>query len=265
MKNLKILIAFIIIFSTQSISYAQNKITINGYVKDASNGEDIIGATISIKEKNIAIATNPYGFYSISVEPGKYSISYSYLGYESQVKNIEISKNERIDIQLESKGKELKEVVVSSTKKNENVETMEMSMNKLDIKEIKSIPALLGEVDVIRSIQTLPGVSTVGEGASGFNVRGGGVDQNLILLDEAPVYNSSHLLGFFSVFNPDAVKDVKLLKGGIPAQYGGRLSSLLDIRMKDGNSKDFTANGGIGLISSRLTLEGPVRKIRVHL
>lgn len=258
--NLKFMIAFILLVFMQSFTHAQNKITINGYVRDASNGEDIIGATISIKEKNIAVATNPYGFYSITLEPGNYNISYNYLGYESQTKTINFSKNERIDIQLQSKGKELKEVVVSSTKKNENVETMEMSMNKLDIREIKSIPALLGEVDVIRSIQTLPGVSTVGEGASGFNVRGGGVDQNLILLDEAPVYNSSHLLGFFSVFNPDAVKDVKLLKGGIPAQYGGRLSSLLDIRMKDGNSKDFTANGGVGLISSRLTLEGPVKK-----
>ncbi len=240
--------------------FAQNKITLSGYVKDAANGEVIIGATVSIPSKNIAVATNPYGFYSISLPEGDYQIQYNYLGYESQTKTIQLVRNERIDIQLETKGKELKEVVVSSTKKNENISSNEMSMNKLDIKEIKAIPALLGEVDVVRSIQTLPGVSTVGEGASGFNVRGGGVDQNLILLDEAPVYNSSHLLGFFSVFNPDAVKDVKLLKGGIPAQYGGRLSSLLDVRMKDGNSKNFSANGGVGLISSRLTLEGPVQK-----
>lgn len=242
------------------IASAQSKVTISGYVKDKENGEVLFGSTVSVKGQTIAVATNAYGFYSLTLNPGEYTIVYNYLGYESSYKVVNLSKNERIDMLLQVKGRALDEVTVSSTKKNENVEEVSMSMNKMDIKEIKSLPALLGEVDVIRSIQTLPGVSTVGEGATGFNVRGGGVDQNLILLDESPVYNSSHLLGFFSVFNPDAVKDITLLKGGIPAQYGGRLSSLLDVRMKDGNANSFHGNGGIGLISSRLTLEGPVQK-----
>ncbi len=261
MKKLKllwILGAFMVFINTYAS--AQGKVTVSGYVKDAENGEVLFGATVSIKGTSIAVATNPYGFYSLTVEKGEQTIIYNYLGYEPQSKAISIQKSERIDMFLTVKGRAIKEVTISSTKKNENVEENKMSMNKMDIKEIKSMPALLGEVDVIRSIQSLPGVSTVGEGATGFNVRGGGVDQNLILLDEAPVYNSSHLLGFFSVFNPDAVKDVTLLKGGIPAQYGGRLSSLLDVRMKDGNAKEFHGNGGVGLISSRLTLEGPIQK-----
>lgn len=259
MKNLFTLL-ILITLGGMSKTYAQGKHTISGYVKDVENGEVLFGATVSVKGQNIAVATNAYGFYSLSLNPGEYQIVYNYLGYENLIRTVNLNKSERFDAMLNVKGKALKEVLVSSTKKNENVEEITMSMNKMDIKEIKSMPALLGEVDVIRSIQTLPGVSTVGEGATGFNVRGGGVDQNLILLDEAPVYNSSHLLGFFSVFNPDAVKDVTLLKGGIPAQFGGRLSSLLDVRMKDGNANNFRGNGGIGLISSRLTLEGPVQK-----
>jgi hypothetical protein len=257
---------FIIIFAVflyQSASvFAQgnDKVTLSGYVKDQRNGELLIGATVAVAGSSIAVSSNAYGYYSITLPRGKYQFQFNYLGFEKQVQEINLQKSERLDIQLNVTERAIKEVVISSTKKNENVTSTGMSMNKLDMQEIKSMPALLGEVDVIRSIQTLPGVSTVGEGASGFNVRGGGVDQNLILLDEAPVYNSSHLLGFFSVFNPDAVKDVRLLKGGIPAQYGGRLSSLLDVRMKDGNSKQFSGNGGLGLISSRLTLEGPVKK-----
>ncbi len=258
LKNLGLLLLCIGIFHTST--QAQNKVTISGYVKDKENGEVLFAATVSVKGQNIAVSTNAYGFYSLSLSPGEYNIVYNYLGYESQTRTINLNKSERYDVLLQVKGRAINEVTVSSTKKNENVEENVMSMNKMDIKEIKSMPALLGEVDVIRSIQTLPGVSTVGEGSTGFNVRGGGVDQNLILLDEAPVYNSSHLFGFFSVFNPDAVKDITLLKGGIPAQYGGRLSSLLDVRMKDGNANEFHGNGGIGLISSRLTLEGPVQK-----
>jgi hypothetical protein len=261
MKNFKQLtILLLLLLGMSSYTNAQSKVTISGYVKDKENGEVLFGSTVSVKGQTIAVATNAYGFYSLTLSPGEYTILYNYLGYESTSRTINLNKNERIDILLQVKGRAINEVTISSTKKNENVEEVSMSMNKMDIKEIKSMPALLGEVDVIRSIQTLPGVSTVGEGATGFNVRGGGVDQNLILLDEAPVYNSSHLLGFFSVFNPDAVKDITLLKGGIPAQFGGRLSSLLDVRMKDGNANEFHGNGGIGLISSRLTLEGPVQK-----
>ncbi len=261
MKNIKHLtIVLLLLVMGSNYASAQSKFTISGYVKDKESGEVLFGSTVSVKGQSIAVATNPYGFYSLTLAPGEYTLVYNYLGYETTTRNLNLTKNERIDLLLQIKGRAINEVTVSSTKKNENVEEITMSMNKMDIKEIKSMPALLGEVDVIRSIQALPGVSTVGEGATGFNVRGGGVDQNLILLDEAPVYNSSHLLGFFSVFNPDAVKDITLLKGGIPAQFGGRLSSLLDVRMKDGNANGFHGNGGIGLISSRLTLEGPVQK-----
>jgi hypothetical protein len=253
-------LALLLFLCMAMTSFAQKKYSVSGYLKEEKNGEAIIGGTITIKENNFGVATNPYGFYSLTLPEGTYTLSYSFVGFATQEKKIVLDKNQTISIQLKDKADELGEVTVTAVKKNENVTSMEMSMNKMDMKEIKSMPALLGEVDVIRSIQTLPGVSTVGEGASGFNVRGGGVDQNLILLDEAPVYNSSHLMGFFSVFNPDAVKDVKLLKGGIPAQYGGRLSSLLDVRMKDGNSKEFSGNGGIGTVSSRLTLEAPIVK-----
>lgn len=241
-------------------TFAQ-KFSISGTVKDAKNGEGLIGAPVSIKElPGTGVATNVYGFYSISLPKGKYTISISYLGYATVNKEIELDKDIKLDVDIEETSKELKEVEISSEREDKNVRSMEMSVQKLDIKTINKIPALLGEVDVIRSIQLLPGVATVGEGASGFNVRGGGVDQNLILMDEAPVYNSSHLFGFFSVFNPDAVKDVKLIKGGIPAQYGGRLSSLLDVRLKDGNNKKLSAQGGIGTIFSRLTIEAPIVK-----
>lgn len=238
---------------------AQSKFTLSGYIKDAKNGEDLIGATILIKETGAATSTNAYGYYSITLPQGSYTIIYQYIGYQSISKNIALNANTKLDMELSEEKIQLQEVEVSA-ERDANIKSIEMSVNKLDIKQINKIPALLGEVDVIRSIQLLPGISTVGEGASGFNVRGGSIDQNLILLDEAPVYNSSHLFGFFSVFNPDAVKDVKLYKGGIPAQYGGRLASILDVRLKEGNSKRFSGQGGIGLIFSRLTLEGPIKK-----
>ena len=185
----------------------------------------------------------------------------TYVGYERIVKRIDLlSQDLKLDIELKDDSKLLQEVVITTKKDNDNVKSLEMSVNKVDIKTIQKMPALLGEVDIIKSIQFLPGVSSVGEGASGFNVRGGGIDQNLVLLDEAPVYNSSHLFGFFSVFNPDAVKDVKLIKGGIPAQYGGRVSSILDVRMKEGNAKKPQFSGGIGSIFSRFTYERPFLK-----
>ncbi len=246
-----------------SISYglfAQSKFTISGYLKDAKNGEALIGATLLIKELSSGAVSNAYGFYSISVPAGDYTLVYSYIGYNSTEKTISLNANTKIDIELSEQSQELTEIVVTGRAGDENISSVQMSVNKLEIQTIQKMPALFGEVDIIRSIQLLPGVSTVGEGATGFNVRGGGVGQNLVLLDEAPVYNSSHLFGFFSIFNPDAVKDVKLLRGGIPAQYGGRLSSILDVRMKEGNNKRFTASGGIGAIFSRLTLEAPIVK-----
>ena len=239
---------------------SQKKHTINGYVKDISNGESLIGATIFIKEINSGIVTNSYGFYSFTLQEGEYNIEYRSLGYKNIIKKIILNKNLKLDVELVSENIELKNVIITGEGKDSNISELEMSTFKLDIAKINKIPAFLGEVDIIKAIQLLPGVSTVGEGASGFNVRGGSVGQNLVLLDEAPVYNSSHLLGFFSVFNPDAVKDIKLFKGGISSRYGGRLSSILDIRMKEGNIKKTSFSGGIGTVFSRLTLESPIVK-----
>lgn len=239
---------------------AQEKYTISGYVKDAKNGEALIGVTVFKKNSQIGTSTNPYGFYSLTLPKGADTIVFSFIGYKTLFQPLVLSSNQVLNFELSEEGQELQEVVISSEKEDVNIKSMEMSVAKLDIKQIQKMPALLGEVDVIKSIQLLPGVTTVGEGASGFNVRGGNIDQNLILMDEAPVYNSSHLFGFFSVFNPDAVKDVKLLKGGIPAQYGGRVSSILDIRMKEGNNKKMEINGGIGTIFSRLSVEAPILK-----
>lgn len=239
---------------------AQEKVTVNGYVKDAANGEDLFGANVLVKELGTGAVTNFYGFYSITLPPGAYTLEYRYVGYNTEVKRLELNQNVRLDVELASEQQQLEEIVVSAEREDENVTSTEMSVAKLDIQTITKMPAFAGEVDVLKSIQLLPGVSTVGEGASGFNVRGGSVGQNLVLLDEAPVYNSSHLLGFFSVFNPDAVKDIKLYKGGIPTRYGGRISSILDIRMKEGNSKEYDVSGGIGTVFSRLAVEGPIKK-----
>ena len=236
-------------------------LTISGYIKDAANGEGLIGVSVYVKETSTGAVTNSYGFYAVTLPPGHYSLTISYVGYTKQTQPVDlIDRNARLDLELSQEGKQLQEVVVSGQREDDNVKSIEMSVNRIDVKTLQRIPALLGEVDVIRSIQLLPGVSTVGEGATGFNVRGGSIDQNLVLLDEAPVYNSSHLFGFFSVFNPDAVKDVKLIKGGIPANYGGRIASILDVRLKEGNAKKPELNGGIGLIFSRLSYERPLFK-----
>lgn len=252
---------YLLLFLFLLISYsvlAQDKFTINGYVKDASNGEALIGATVYVKEISNGAVTNVYGFYSITLTPGEYSINYSYIGYSLITKKVNLNENIELNIDLAPESEQLEEIIVQAEREQANVENMEMSTNKLDIRTILKVPTFLGEADVLRSILLLPGVSTVGEGASGFNVRGGSVGQNLVLLDEAPVYNSSHLFGFFSVFNPDAVKDTKLYKGAIPSRYGGRLAALLDVRMKEGNSKKFEANGGIGSLFSRLAIEAPI-------
>ncbi len=252
----QILALFTLLYS--SFCFGQEQYTLSGYVKDASNGETLIGSTVFIRELNGGSITNVYGFYSITLPPGDYNVEYRYVGFDTQTRPLSLTENVRMDIELQEENVELEAIVVSAEREDANVTSIEMSTAKLDIKSITKIPAFVGEVDIIKSIQLLPGVSTVGEGASGFNVRGGGVGQNLVLLDEAPVYQSSHLFGFFSVFNPDAVKDVKLYKGGIPSQYGGRLSSILDIRMKEGNSKEYDVSGGIGTVFSRLAVEGPI-------
>jgi len=251
---------FVLFILLSSGLMAQEKYTISGFIKDASTGEALIGGTIYVEELSSGVQTNVYGFYSLTLPAGNYILEYRYIGYISLKKEIDLSKDEQISIELSGDDVHLEEIIIRGTTEDKNVSSTEMSTVELDIKTIRKIPAFMGEADVIKSIQLLPGVSTVGEGASGFNVRGGGVGQNLVLLDEAPVYNSSHLLGFFSVFNPDAVKDVKLYKGGVPARYGGRIASILDIRMKDGNAKKFGVQGGVGTIFSRLAIEGPTIK-----
>lgn len=258
MKRLTtIFIFFLLAFQAFTQS---NSFTISGFVKSAESGEELIGATVAVKSQNVGVSANVYGFYSLSLPKGTYEVTYSYIGYKEVVKNVELTENKSLNVELKEAVNELKAVEVTAEGAANNINSVEMSVNKIDAKTIKKIPALLGEADVIKSVLLLPGVSTVGEGSTGFNVRGGGIDQNLVLLDEAPVYNSSHLFGFFSVFNPDAVKNVKLIKGGIAPQYGGRLSSILDVRMKEGNKKEFTGSGGLGLIFSRLSLEGPIKK-----
>ena len=257
MKIIQIL-TLLVLLSFKSLS--QERFTLNGYITDSESGESLIGATVFINEINSGTVTNPYGFYSITLDEGNYNIDFRYIGYNTISREISLSSNTKIDIELASSDIQLESVVVSDVAEDYNISSIEMSTSKLDMSKVTEIPTFLGENDIIKAIQLLPGVSSVGEGASGFNVRGGSVGQNLVLLDEAPVYNSSHLLGFLSVFNPDAVKDLKLYKGGIPSRYGGRISSILDIRMKDGNKKKVQLSGGIGTIFSRLTLESPIVK-----
>ena len=239
---------------------AQEITTVNGTVKDKLTGESIIGAVIKIDQLvNVVVTSNEYGFYAISLPKGKYDLRISFVGYEE--KRIPILLNAPLitNVFLESKN-QLAEVVVSSKRKDDNLTKAQIGTETLNMQSISKVPVIFGEKDVLKTIQLLPGVKSAGEGNSGFYVRGGAADQNLILLDEAPVYNASHLLGFFSTFNSDAIKDATLIKGNGPAQYGGRLSSVLDVKMKDGNNKNYTVNGGLGLISSRLSIEGPIQE-----
>lgn len=238
--------------------FSQNEYTISGYIKDASNGEGMFTANVLCQGLSKGATSNIYGFYSLTLPEGKHALEVSYLGYETKTIEVDLSKDLTLDIELEEKKEQLDEVVISEERADANVTNNEMSLVKMDQKIIKEIPAFMGEVDLIKAMQMMPGVQMTSEGSSSFTVRGGSKDQNLILLDEAIVYNPSHLMGFFSVFNNDAIKDITLYKGDMPSEYGGRLSSILDVRMKEGNSKKFEGNGGIGTISSRLTLEGPI-------
>ncbi|MDB5206449.1 MAG: collagen-binding protein [Flavisolibacter sp.] len=251
----KVLVTIAILLSVPSL--AQDRYTISGTVKDKITGELLIGASIKIAELKGGTTTNSYGFFSITLPQSKYKIITTYVGFNAFESIVDLSKSYELLIELEPITA-LQEVVVINKRKDGNVTRALMGVEKLDIKMINQLPVLLGERDVLKSIQLLPGIKSAGEGNSGFYVRGGGADQNLILLDEAPVYNASHLLGFFSTFNSDAVKDLTLYKGGMPAQYGGRLSSVVDIKMKDGNNKNFDVSGGIGVISSRINIEGPI-------
>lgn len=259
-KNHLLLILLLILHSSFFINKvsAQQKFTISGIIEDAKTGEKMLGANIFDKTNLLGTTTNVYGFYSITLPAGEIELAFSYVGYKQVVKKIVLNRDLKLDIRL-NPNVELKTVEISAEKTQKIEERSDMSVMEVPIQTIKKMPAFLGEVDVIKSLQLLPGVQSGSEGSSGLYVRGGGPDQNLILLDGVPVYNASHLFGFFSVFNADALSNVKLIKGGYPARYGGRLSSVLDITMKEGNNKQFRGEGAIGLISSKLTLEGPIK------
>ena len=243
-----------------SLAFSQRNVTLSGYVSDLESDESLIGVSVLLPELNTGTITNEYGFFSLTLPAGVYTVQIRYLGFETLTRELSLNEDVNENFELTPQAEVLDEVIVEENIELLNVRNPQMSVNKLAINTIKKIPAVLGEVDVIKSITLLPGVTNAGEGASGFNVRGGAADQNLILLDEAILFNSSHLFGFFSVFNPDAIKDIQLFKGGIPASYGGRASSVLNIYQKEGNRKKFESEGGIGLISSRLLLEGPLKK-----
>jgi hypothetical protein len=257
MKRSFFLLTFLLIVSFVSAQ----KQTLSGYVYDKS-GESLVGANIIIKELSVGTVTNNYGFYSITLPKGNYTLEISYIGYGEKTLPVDLTKDQKMVFNLEETSELIESVVVTAEKRDVNIKQVEMSSEKLDIKTIERIPTFMGEADVIKVIQLQPGVSVVGEGTSGFYVRGGAVDQNLILLDEAIVYNPAHFGGFFSVFNPDAIKSVELYKGGMPAKFGGRQSSVLDVQMREGNADQFSGKGGIGTLASRLTIEAPIVKDR---
>ncbi|PWL28739.1 MAG: TonB-dependent receptor [Fluviicola sp. XM-24bin1] len=256
---MRFLAAFLLLFLS-SVSWSQDSRTLSGVVTDASNGETVIGAKVYIPEIQKGAITNTYGFYSLTVPAGIYIVEFRMAGIETEKREVDLSKEDvRLDIELGANVQDIGPVVVNG-KAKENIESTQMGQHELDMDQIKTLPAFMGEVDLVKTIQLLPGVSSAAEGGQGFYVRGGGPDQNLVLLDEAVVYNASHLFGFFSVFNSDAVKSVSLTKGGMPANFGGRMSSVLEVNLNEGNNKRFGLTGGIGVISSRLTAEGPIKK-----
>ena len=259
-KLLKATISIVFVLFALPATLLAQKVSLSGYMRDAETGESLVSGTIYLKEADQGGASNNYGFYSVSVPQGIYTVVFSFVGYTPLIQKIDLTtKNQTFNAELHS-ATLLKEVLVTTGRKDENVKNTEMGTVTLSMAQIKTLPVLFGEVDILKTLQLLPGVQSAGEGNSGFYVRGGGPDQNLVLLDDATVYNTGHLFGFFSVFNSDAIKDVTLIKGGAPANYGGRLSSVVDVSMKEGNMKEYHAEGGIGLIASRLLLEGPIKK-----
>ncbi|MFN8253801.1 MAG: TonB-dependent receptor [Ferruginibacter sp.] len=261
---MKWLIAFLMVcpfsLAAQQKNAAVTKYTISGFVRDSLTGETLIGANVVVNGKSRGISSNQYGFYSLTLESGEYVIATSFIGYQPKLYMVKLDGNKQLNIELLPKVSLSQEVIVSTKKRDANVKNAQMGKFTLPIEQIKTIPAFLGEVDLLKTIQLLPGIRNAGEGSAGLYVRGGGPDQNLILLDDAPVYNTGHLFGFFSIFNSDAIKNVSLIKGGMPAQYGGRLSSVLDVAMKEGNNQKFQVEGGIGLIASRVSIQGPLKK-----
>jgi len=266
MHYIRAVIFLFVLLSQVPPLFAQVKRTVSGVITDAETGETLIGASVRLvgsenasETSNAAVVSNSYGFYTVSAVEGTYTFVVSFIGYQTESRQLVLTKDMKVNIALKDNN-QLEEVVISANKRDENVSSPQMGLQKINVSEINSVPVLLGERDVLKTLQLLPGIKSAGEGNTGFYVRGGATDQNLILLDEAPVYNASHLLGFFSTFNSDAIKDVSVYKGGMPAQYGGRLASVLDIRMREGNRKEFTTEGGVGLIASRLKVEGPIVK-----
>ena len=231
------------------------KYTISGYVSDESSGEQLLSATIYVKELKTGAISNGYGFYSLNLPKGEYTITYSFIGYRTREFSVSLKEDLKKNVELISIAIQTGEVEIVGKRKDKNVTSTDVGKVELDVEKAKSIPVVFGEVDILKTLQLLPGVKSAGEGSSGFYVRGGGADQNLILLDEALVFSTGHLFGFFSVFNSDAIKSLTLIKGGMPANYGGRLASVVDVTMKDGNNKSYHADGGIGIISSRLTID----------
>jgi hypothetical protein len=259
LKMLRSLLVLTFIVTFVAVN-AQEKVTLNGYVKDADNGEELIGVTVYIPQLKAGTVTNDYGFYALTVPKGSYEVQYSYIGYQLLKETIDLTHNVAHNVQLPTEAEQIQEIVIEDRPLDENVIAVQMSKNVVNMTQLRKLPALFGEVDIIKNIQMMPGVITAGEGTSAFFVRGGSADQNLILIDEAPVYDPSHLFGLFSVFNADVIKDSELYRGGIPSRFGGRLSSILDVRTKDGNNKGFNVTGGIGSMASRLAVEGPIIK-----
>lgn len=255
-------LAFLLFFLVLPQAFPQARYTLSGTITEANSNETLIGVSILVPALRTGAVTNEYGFYSLTLPEGTYEIVVAYLGFQDISRTVTFDSNQRMDFRMEEEAEQLEEVVLTEDVERLDIRKPQMSVSALSVQTIKNIPVVLGEADVIKSIILLPGVTNAGEASSGFNVRGGAADQNLILLDEAIIFNSSHLFGFFSVFNPDAIKDIKLFKGGIPARYGGRVSSVLEIFQKEGNSREFHMNGGIGAVASRLLAEGPIAKDR---
>ena len=250
----------LLLLPTPGSSQVVRPYTVSGYIRDAGSGETLLNCTISVSPAGIVTQSNAYGFFSVTLAPGKYTLSFSYAGYAVLQKEVNVEGDVPLAIQLQSTAGQLQEVTISADRKLRRTNTVALGIQQMDMSRIKKMPAFMGEPDVLKALLTMPGVTNAGDGAAGFSVRGGNTDENLILLDEAPVFNSSHLLGFFSVFNPDAVKNVTLYKSAFPAEYGGRTSSVLDIRMKDGNNQKMTVTGGVSDIFSRVSIEGPLQK-----
>ncbi len=245
---------------TAADAWSQEKATLNGYIKDAANGEELLGVTIYIPSLKAGTITNDYGFYALTVPRGTYEVHFTYIGYKQEIKTLDLNADMTLNINMQTDAQVMQEIVIEEKPLDENVIAVQMSKNTLNMNQVRKLPALFGEIDIIKNIQMLPGVISAGEGSSSFFVRGGSADQNLILIDEAPVYDPSHLFGLFSVFNADVIKDSELYKGGIPARFGGRLSSILEVRTKDGNNKEYDVTGGIGTLASRVAVEGPIVK-----